>query len=46
MLFWLRYLYGLNFVQLLNSQAVPTITTAFNSLPDVGWYGSAFLIAV
>lgn len=26
--------------------AVPTITTVFNSLDDVGWYGSAFLISV
>ncbi|KAF4624389.1 hypothetical protein G7Y89_g13782 [Cudoniella acicularis] len=26
--------------------AIPTITTAFNSLDDVGWYGSAFLISV
>ena len=26
--------------------AIPTITTAFNSLDDVGWYGSAFLICV
>lgn len=24
--------------------AVPTITTAFSSLDDVGWYGSGFLI--
>ncbi|CZR59097.1 related to MFS toxin efflux pump (AflT) [Phialocephala subalpina] len=24
--------------------AIPTITTKFNSLDDVGWYGSAFLI--
>ncbi|CZT50268.1 related to transporter (major facilitator superfamily) [Rhynchosporium secalis] len=26
--------------------AIPTITTAFNSLDDVGWYGSAFLVCV
>lgn len=26
--------------------AIPTITTAFNSIPDVGWYGSAFLITI
>ncbi|KUJ19995.1 major facilitator superfamily transporter [Mollisia scopiformis] len=26
--------------------AIPTITTKFNSLDDVGWYGSAFLICV
>ncbi|KAL2068221.1 hypothetical protein VTL71DRAFT_16319 [Oculimacula yallundae] len=26
--------------------AVPTITTKFNSLEDVGWYGSAFLVCV
>jgi len=28
------------------STAIPTITTKFNSLDDVGWYGSAFLICV
>jgi hypothetical protein len=27
-------------------QAIPTITTAFNSLEDVGWYGSAYLICM
>lgn len=27
-------------------QAIPTITTDFNSLKDVGWYGSAFLITM
>lgn len=26
--------------------AIPTITTRFNSLDDVGWYGSAYLICV
>ncbi|KAH8818986.1 major facilitator superfamily domain-containing protein [Xylogone sp. PMI_703] len=26
--------------------AIPTITSYFNSLDDVGWYGSAFLIAL
>lgn len=26
--------------------AIPTITTSFNSLDDVGWYGSAFFITV
>jgi MFS family permease len=26
--------------------AVPTITTEFNSLKDVSWYGSSFLIAI
>ena len=26
--------------------AIPTITTDFNSLQDVGWYGSAYLLAV
>ncbi|RFU31486.1 hypothetical protein B7463_g4855, partial [Scytalidium lignicola] len=26
--------------------AIPTITTDFNSLSDVGWYGSAFLITL
>ncbi|KAH8799180.1 major facilitator superfamily domain-containing protein [Xylogone sp. PMI_703] len=26
--------------------AIPTITSHFNSLDDVGWYGSAFLIAL
>lgn len=24
--------------------AVPKITTEFNSLPDIGWYGSAYLL--
>jgi MFS family permease len=28
------------------STAVPTITTEFNSLDDVSWYGSSFLIAI
>lgn len=28
------------------STAVPTITTEFNSLSDVSWYGSSFLIAI
>ncbi|PVH78622.1 MFS general substrate transporter [Cadophora sp. DSE1049] len=28
------------------STAIPTITTKFNSLEDVGWYGSAFLVCV
>ncbi|KAL5319710.1 hypothetical protein ACEPPN_012766 [Leptodophora sp. 'Broadleaf-Isolate-01'] len=28
------------------STAIPTITTKFNSLDDVGWYGSAFLVCV
>ncbi|TVY80814.1 MFS thioclapurine efflux transporter tcpA [Lachnellula suecica] len=26
--------------------AIPTITTAFDSLKDVGWYGSAFMICL
>lgn len=26
--------------------AIPTITSAFNSLKDVGWYGTAFLISI
>ena len=26
--------------------AIPTITTEFNSLQDIGWYGSAYLLAV
>ena len=26
--------------------AIPTITSRFNSLDDVGWYGSAFLITI
>ncbi|KAF1996429.1 MFS general substrate transporter [Amniculicola lignicola CBS 123094] len=26
--------------------AIPTITASFNSLKDVGWYGSSFLIAI
>ncbi|KAF2108453.1 major facilitator superfamily transporter [Lophiotrema nucula] len=26
--------------------AIPTITSAFDSLRDVGWYGSAFLISI
>ncbi|KAE9374685.1 MFS general substrate transporter [Stipitochalara longipes BDJ] len=37
---------GLCMAVLLIGLAVPTITTAFNSLQDVGWYGSAFLICV
>ena len=24
--------------------AIPTITTVFNSLEDVGWYGSSYLL--
>ncbi len=27
-----------------SDQAVPQITDEFNSLPDVGWYGSAYLL--
>lgn len=27
------------------TQAVPRITSEFNSLPDVGWYGSAYQLA-
>ena len=27
-----------------NGQAIPQITNDFNSLPDVGWYGSAYLL--
>ncbi|QSZ33512.1 hypothetical protein DSL72_005080 [Monilinia vaccinii-corymbosi] len=27
-----------------SSQAIPQITNDFNSLPDVGWYGSAYLL--
>ena len=26
------------------STAIPTITTVFHSLNDVGWYGSAYLL--
>ena len=26
-------------------QAIPSITSAFNSLNDIGWYGSAYLLA-
>ena len=26
-------------------QAIPKITDEFNSLPDVGWYGSAYTLA-
>ena len=26
--------------------AIPSITTAFQSLDDVGWYGSAYLLTV
>lgn len=26
-------------------QAIPRITSDFHSLPDVGWYGSAYLLA-
>ena len=26
-------------------QAIPVITSDFHSLPDVGWYGSAYLLA-
>ncbi|MCJ1333464.1 hypothetical protein MMC10_010163 [Thelotrema lepadinum] len=26
--------------------AIPEITTEFNSLPDVGWYGSAFFLTI
>jgi MFS family permease len=29
---------------LLSSQAIPSITDEFNSLNDVGWYGSAYLL--
>src|SRR5277367_735422 len=32
--------------QAILATAIPTITTAFNSIPDVGWYGSAFLITI
>lgn len=27
-----------------DDQAIPTITNAFNSLDDVGWYGSTYLL--
>ena len=27
-----------------SGQAIPQITDEFNSLPDVGWYGSAYLL--
>jgi MFS family permease len=27
-----------------SDQAIPQITNDFNSLPDVGWYGSAYLL--
>lgn len=27
-----------------SDQAIPKITDEFNSLPDVGWYGSAYLL--
>ena len=29
----------------MEDQAIPVITTAFNSLKDVGWYGSSYLLA-
>ncbi len=34
------------FVRTDIKKAIPTITTDFNSLKDVGWYGSAFLITM
>ncbi|KAF2706114.1 MFS general substrate transporter [Pleomassaria siparia CBS 279.74] len=37
-------LVGLDFTMV--ATAVPTITTEFNSLQDVSWYGSSFLIAI
>ncbi|KAF1948116.1 MFS general substrate transporter [Byssothecium circinans] len=37
-------LVGLDFTMV--ATAVPTITTEFNSLEDVSWYGSSFLIAI
>ncbi len=27
-------------------QAIPQITNDFNSLPDVGWYGSAYMLTM
>ncbi|KAF2478181.1 MFS general substrate transporter [Lindgomyces ingoldianus] len=38
------FLVGLDFN--LIATAVPTITSEFNSIGDVGWYGSAFYIAL
>ncbi|ETI19837.1 hypothetical protein G647_08851 [Cladophialophora carrionii CBS 160.54] len=33
------------FLMALNGQAIPEITTHFNSLKDIGWYGSAYLVS-
>jgi hypothetical protein len=32
-------------VLLISTKAIPRITTDFHSLNDVGWYGSAYLLA-
>jgi MFS family permease len=34
-----------DYVLTYSDQAIPQITDEFNSLPDVGWYGSAYLLA-
>jgi MFS family permease len=40
-----RYIVALRDQALTESyQAIPQITNDFNSLPDVGWYGSAYLL--
>jgi fucose permease len=36
------FLVGLD--QMIIATAIPKITTLFHSLPDVGWYGSAYLL--
>ena len=39
------HLFKINDHALMDSgQAIPQITDEFNSLPDVGWYGSAYLL--
>lgn len=38
------FLYGLD-ANILNT-AIPQITTDFKSLPDVAWYGAAYLLTV
>jgi hypothetical protein len=32
-------------VKHLKDQAIPSITTDFHSIPDIGWYGAAYLLA-
>ena len=41
-----RYLMSLCFILMLTipATAIPRITTVFNSLNDVGWYGSSYLL--